>query len=95
MDRFILPAWTKLPGNFGPWTKIPGGPIFPGQVTYFKRRKCLDFFTDFHIEERDIIKVDEIPQALAKHRSVTVEMFCIFVTIYTKTGLTTQSEKVS
>ena len=25
--------------------------------------------------------VDEIPQALAKDRSVTVEMFCIFVTI--------------
>ena len=36
--------------------------------------------TDFHIEERGKIKVDEIPQALAKDRSVTVEMFCIFVT---------------
>ena len=57
--------------------------------------KCLDFLTDFHIEERGKIKVDEIPQALAKDRSVTVEMFCIFVTLYTKTGLTTQSEKFS
>ena len=53
------------------------------------------FLTDFHIEERGKIKVDEIPQALAKDRSVTVEMFCIFVTLYTKTGLTTQTEKFS
>ena len=65
------------------------------RVTYFKRRQCLDFLTDFHIEERGNIKVDEIPQALAKDRSVTVEMFCIFVTLYTKTGLTTQTEKFS
>ena len=62
---------------------------------YFKRCKCLDFLTDFHIEERGKIKVDEIPQALAKDRSVTVEIFCIFVTLYTKTGLTTQTEKFS
>ena len=33
------------------------------RVTYFKRRQCLDFLTDFHIEERGKIKVDEIPQA--------------------------------
>ena len=65
------------------------------RVTYFKRRKCLDFLTDFQIEERGKIKVNEIPQALAKHRSVTVEIFCIFVTLYTKTGLTTQTEKFS
>ena len=51
--------------------------------------------TDFHIEERGKIKVDEIPQALAKDRSVTVEMFSIFVTLYAKTGLTTQTEKFS
>ena len=56
---------------------------------------CFDFLTDFHIDERGKIKVDEIPQALAKDRSVTVEMFCIFVTLYTKTGLTTQTEKFS
>ena len=61
----------------------------------FKRRKCLDFLTDFHIEERGKIKVDVISQALAKDRSVTVEIFCIFVTLYTKTGLTTQTEKFS
>ena len=65
------------------------------RVTYFKRRKCLDFLTDFQIEEREKIKVNEIPQALAKDRSVTVEIFCIFVTLYTKTGLTTQTEKFS
>ena len=65
------------------------------RVTYFKRRKCLDFLTDFQIEERGKIKVDEIPQALAKDRSGTVEIFCIFVTLYTKTGLTTQTEKFS
>ena len=35
--------------------------------------------------------VDEIPQDLAKVRSVTVEIFCIFVTLYTKTGLTKQT----
>ena len=39
--------------------------------------------------------IDEIPHALAKGRSVTVEIFCVFVTLYTKTGLTTQSEKFS
>ena len=65
------------------------------RVTYFKRRKWLDCLTDFHIEERGKINVDEIPQALAKDRSVTVEMFCIFVTLYTKTGLTKQTEKFS
>ena len=55
---------------------------FRKAFTYFKRRQCLDFLTDFHIEERGKIKVDEIPQALAKDRSVTVVMFCIFVTLY-------------
>ena len=61
----------------------------------FLIRKCLDFLTDFHIEEGGKINVDEIPQALAKDRSVTFEMFCIFVTLYTKTGLTKQTEKFS
>ena len=56
---------------------------------------CFDFLTDYHIDERGKIKIDEIPQALAKGRSVTIEIFCIFVTLYTKTGLTTQSEKFS
>ena len=56
---------------------------------------CFDFLTDYHIEERRKIKVDEIHQALAKGRSVTVEIFCIFVTLYTKTELTNQSEKFS
>ena len=56
---------------------------------------CFDFLTDYHIEERGKIKVDEIHQALAKGRSVTVELFCIFVTLYTKTELTKQSEKFS
>ena len=51
--------------------------------------------TDSYIEEQGKIKVEEIPQALAKDRSVTVEMYCIFVTLYTKTGLTTQSKKFS
>ena len=36
------------------------------RVAYFKRRKCLDCLTDFHIEERGKIKVDEITQALAE-----------------------------
>ena len=49
--------------------------IFVKRVTYFKRRKCLDFLTDFHIEERGKNKLNEIPQALAKDRSVTVEIF--------------------
>ena len=56
---------------------------------------CFDFLTDYHIDERGKIKVDEIPQTLAKGRSVTVEIFCIFVTLYTKTGLTKKSEKFS
>ena len=56
---------------------------------------CFDFLTDFHIEEGGKIKVDELPQALAKGRSVTVEIFWIFVTLHTKTGLTTQNEKFS
>ena len=56
---------------------------------------CFDFLTDYHIEERRKIKVDQIHQALAKGRSVTVEIFCIFVTLYTKTELTKQSEKFS
>ena len=51
--------------------------------------------TDFDIDERGKIKVDEIPQALAKGRSFTVEIFSIFVTLNTKTGLMTQSEKFS
>ena len=51
--------------------------------------------TDFHIDERGKIKVHEIPHAFAKCRSVTVKIFCIFVTLYTKTELTTQSEKFS
>ena len=41
------------------------------------------------------MNLDEIPQAIAKGRSGTVEIFCIFVTLYTKTGLTTQCEKFS
>ena len=53
----------------------------------------LDFLTDYHIEGK--IKVDKIPQALAKGRSVNVEIFCIFVTLNTKTGLTMQSENIS
>ena len=56
---------------------------------------CFDFLTDYHIDERVKMKVDEIHQALAKGRSVTVEIFCIFVTLYTKTELTKQSEKFS
>ena len=51
--------------------------------------------TVLHIEERGKIKVDEIPQAIAKDPTVTVEMFCIFVTLYTITVLTTQIEKFS
>ena len=54
-----------------------------------------DFLTDYHIEERRKIKVDQIHQALAKGRSVTVEIFCIFVILYTKTELSKQSEKFS
>ena len=59
------------------------------------RFSCFDYLTDYHIEERRKIKVDEIHQALAKGRCVTVAIFCIFVTLYTKTELTKQSEKFS
>ena len=51
-----------------------------------------DFLTDFHIDERCKIKEVERPQALAKGCSVIVEIFSLFVTRCTKTGLTTQSE---
>ena len=61
----------------------------------FETSHAFRFLTDSYIEEQGKIKVEEIPQALAKDRSVTVEMYCIFVTLYTKTGLTTQSKKFS
>ena len=53
---------------------------------------CVDFLTDFHIDEQRKIKEDERQQDLAKGRSVIVEIFSVFVIRYTKTRLTTQSD---
>ena len=52
----------------------------------------IDLLTDFHIDERRKIKEDEWTQAFAKGHPDIVEIFSIFVTHYTKTGLITQSE---